>query len=62
VPEPGHWEEALNSDAPLYGGTGQARATSRRQGRHPGRRPGHYYSLNLTLPPLGVLLFRLRGD
>jgi len=58
VPFDGAWEEALNSDAPLYGGSGQgnlgaAEAT-------PVASHGERQSLNVTLPPLGILVFRWR--
>ncbi len=56
VPEKGFWMEVLNSDAELYGGSGcgnfggvQAVATQVH---------GRKYSLNLTLPPLGILFFK----
>ncbi len=58
VPADGYWEEALNSDAPLYGGSGQGNlggAGARPVGMH-----GFRQSLNVTLPPLAVLAFRLR--
>jgi 1,4-alpha-glucan branching enzyme len=56
VPRPGHWAEVLNSDAPLYGGTGQGNlggADSAPVGAH-----GRFHSLTLTLPPLAVIVFR----
>jgi 1,4-alpha-glucan branching enzyme len=56
----GIWEEILNSDAPLYGGSGmgncgEARAT-------PVAAHGHYHSLNLTLPPLAIIVFKVRKN
>jgi 1,4-alpha-glucan branching enzyme len=55
VPAGGFWNEALNSDATIYGGSGQgnlggvtAEAVAWR---------GKPHSLSLTLPPLGVLFF-----
>lgn len=60
VPEPGYWQECLNSDAPLYGGSGL--------GNHGGvdsvpvMAHGRYQSLNLRLPPLGILVFKLSGS
>jgi 1,4-alpha-glucan branching enzyme len=56
VPRGGHWEELLNSDAPLYGGSGQGNlggVTAAPTGSH-----GRYHSLSLTVPPLGVLYLR----
>ena len=58
VPTGGVWQECLNSDAPLYGGSGQGNLGSIEAapvGSH-----GRYHSLSLTIPPLGVLIFR--GD
>jgi 1,4-alpha-glucan branching enzyme len=56
VPKAGRWVELLNSDAALYGGSnigndGQAFA-------QPEPRHGHAQSLNLTLPPLALLVFK----
>ena len=56
VPQSGHWEEILNGDAPIYGGSGQGNiggATTAPVGWH-----GHPQSLNLTLPPLAMIAFR----
>ncbi len=56
VPLPGHWREVLNSDAPLYGGGGQGNlggADSTPVAAH-----GHQQSLNVSLPPLAVVLFK----
>src|ERR1019366_6902088 len=60
VPEAGYWQEILNSDATVYGGSGvgnlggvEARAVPWH------RRPG---SVNLTAPPLAVVLFRHQPD
>jgi 1,4-alpha-glucan branching enzyme len=56
VPHGGIWQEILNSDAPLYGGSGignlgKVRAT-------PVAAHGHYHSLNLILPPLAIVVFK----
>ncbi len=56
VPWGGHWEEILNSDAELYGGSGQGNiggVTAAPLGWH-----GRPYLLNVTAPPLGMVLFR----
>jgi 1,4-alpha-glucan branching enzyme len=56
VPERGRWEEILNSDAKVYGGSGQGNLgglTTAPIGWH-----GHAQSLNLTVPPLAVLIFK----
>jgi 1,4-alpha-glucan branching enzyme len=56
VPRQGFWKEILNSDAPLYGGSGQGNFG----GLHAAPLPihGRSYSLNMTLPPLGVVVFQ----
>ena len=56
VPQGGHWRERLNSDATLYGGSGVGN-----QGgvdAVPVAAQGHYHSLNLRLPPLGLLVLQ----
>jgi 1,4-alpha-glucan branching enzyme len=55
VPRAGHWRECMNSDATLYGGSGvgnQGGVDSVPVSVH-----GRYHALNLTLPPLGLLMF-----
>ncbi|HLK50634.1 MAG TPA: 1,4-alpha-glucan branching protein GlgB [Bryobacteraceae bacterium] len=56
VPLECNWKEMLNSDAPLYGGSGQGNLG----GLSPAPLPihGRPYSLNLTLPPLSAVVFR----
>jgi 1,4-alpha-glucan branching enzyme len=59
VPCGGYWREILNSDATEYGGTGQGNLGGREAaplGVH-----GRPHSLNLTLPPLGVLFLKHDG-
>ena len=56
LPSGGRWTEILNSDAPLYGGSGMGNlggvvAT-------PVSRHGHTHSVTLTLPPLGALFLK----
>jgi 1,4-alpha-glucan branching enzyme len=56
APVPGRWLEILNSDAPIYGGSGQGNlggVDAAPVGRH-----GHLHSLNLTLPPLGAIFLK----
>ena len=59
VPVAGRWEEALNTDATVYGGSGQVNpgplATSD-QGSH-----GFDQSLELTIPPLGAMFLTFKG-
>jgi len=56
VPVNGAWREALNGDALLYGGSGLG--NSGRVEAVPLPLHGRPYSLNLTIPPLGVLILR----
>ncbi|CAN5617249.1 1,4-alpha-glucan branching protein GlgB [soil metagenome] len=56
VPRGGWWREAANSDATEYGGSGQGNMGGVEAA--PLARHGRPYSLNLTLPPLGVVLLR----
>jgi 1,4-alpha-glucan branching enzyme len=60
VPYGGYWNEILNSDAPLYGGSGQGNAGGLNADSIPHH--GRPCSLNLKLPPLGVLFFRSPGE
>jgi 1,4-alpha-glucan branching enzyme len=56
VPYGGHWRELLNSDADIYGGSGQGNlggVEATPVGAH-----GRYHSLTLHLPPLSVLCFK----
>ena len=56
VPREGFWKEVLNSDAPLYGGSGQGNFG----GLHAVPLPilGLPYSINITLPPLAVTVYQ----
>ncbi|MET0509688.1 MAG: 1,4-alpha-glucan branching protein GlgB [Burkholderiaceae bacterium] len=56
VPRAGHWVEILNSDATLYGGSGQGNFGG--VGSVPIPAHGRMQSLTLTLPPLSVVMFR----
>ncbi len=56
VPRGGRWEEILNSDAPLYGGSGQGNLgglNAAPVGWH-----GRSHSLNLILPPLAIIVLK----
>ena len=55
VPLEGFWKEVLNSDAPLYGGSGQGNFGG--SDTVPLPLHGHPFSLNMTLPPLGVVVY-----
>ena len=56
APKAGFWKELLNSDAPLYGGGGQGNIGGVEASPVPFH--GHPYSLNLVLPPLGLLFLK----
>jgi 1,4-alpha-glucan branching enzyme len=56
VPRPGRWRELLNSDAELYGGSGQGNLGGVRT--QPLAAHGFPQSLGLSLPPLGVVLLK----
>jgi len=56
VPESGFWREVLNSDAREYGGSGHGNFGGMDASPVPFH--GMYNSLSLTLPPLGILVFR----
>jgi 1,4-alpha-glucan branching enzyme len=60
VVQGGRWEEVLNSDAPLYGGSGQGNmggVTAAPVSWH-----GRDYTLHVTLPPLGMVAFKRRRE
>jgi 1,4-alpha-glucan branching enzyme len=56
VPEAGFWQEVLNSDAREYGGSGHGNTGG--VNSTPVPRHGRYHSVSLTLPPLGIMLFK----
>jgi 1,4-alpha-glucan branching enzyme len=59
VPVAGFYQEVLNSDSALYGGSNVGNAggvPSEAVEAH-----GHAQSLSLTIPPLGALVFRLKN-
>jgi 1,4-alpha-glucan branching enzyme len=56
VPVGGFWAEMLNSDATAYGGSGMGNAGGMDADAYPSH--GHGYSLPLTLPPLGIIVFK----
>src|SRR5579864_890875 len=60
VPQGGHWRELLNSDAPLYGGSGQGNLGG--ADAAPVALHGHRHSLTLTLPPLGALFLKPEAE
>jgi 1,4-alpha-glucan branching enzyme len=60
VPGAGHWDEVLNSDATLYGGSGQGNLGGAVAAPVPWH--GRPESINVTLPPLAMVAFRGRED
>ena len=56
VPAAGYWREVLNSDALEYGGSGQGNFGGVSSGPDPMH--GHAQSLSITLPPLGMVIFK----
>jgi 1,4-alpha-glucan branching enzyme len=59
VPRAGYWKELLNSDAREYGGSGQGNLGG--LDTVPISFHGQPASLNLTLPPVGMVFFRFEG-
>jgi len=60
VPAGGKWQELLNSDAAIYGGSGQGNMGGVDAVPVPSH--GHYHSLTLTLPPCAVLFLKREPD
>jgi len=60
VPRSGPWQEVLNGDAQVYGGSGLGNLG----GAEATRIEWHHrpYSLSITLPPLAAVLFLSRGN
>jgi len=56
IPSAGRWREVLNSDAPLYGGSGQGNLGGVEA--VPLSCHGRPYLLNITVPPLGMVVFK----
>ena len=56
VPQSGLWKELLNSDAPLYGGSGHGNFGGIEAVPLPVH--GQPFSLSMTLPPLGMLVYQ----
>ena len=57
VPRPGRWRELLNTDAAMYGGSDMGNDGGCET--VPVQRHGEAQSLELTLPPLATVYFRL---
>jgi 1,4-alpha-glucan branching enzyme len=59
VPREGRWIELLNSDAKIYGGSGQGNFGGLDTVPIPNH--GHNYSISPTLPPLGIIFLKSEG-
>lgn len=57
VPFQGHWDEVFNSDSEIYGGSNVGNCGGRDSEEIPWQ--GRTYSINITLPPLGGIYFKL---
>jgi 1,4-alpha-glucan branching enzyme len=60
VPQPGFYEEILNSDADIYGGSNVGNLGGRQAEALPWH--VHPYSITLTLPPLAVIVLKLKRE
>ena len=60
VPVGGIWNEILNTDASIYGGSGMGNGGSVEAAAEPSH--GKPYSLNLSLPPLATLMLTPSGS
>jgi 1,4-alpha-glucan branching enzyme len=56
APWDGEWREILNSDATLYGGSGQGNLGG--TGTTPVASHGYAQSIVVTVPPLGIVVFK----
>jgi 1,4-alpha-glucan branching enzyme len=59
VPQGGLWRELLNSDAVLYGGSGQGNLGWVESA--PVRSHAYFHSLTLIVPPLATLVLKHEG-
>jgi 1,4-alpha-glucan branching enzyme len=60
VPQPGRWDEVMNTDSEHYGGSGTGNLGGMDSTPVPAQ--GRYHSLNLTVPPLGAVFLRRRPE
>jgi 1,4-alpha-glucan branching enzyme len=58
VPTAGRWEEILNTDASIYGGSGQGNLGGADTGPLAVPHHGRPHSIDLSLPPLSVVMLR----
>jgi len=57
VPKAGQYREVFNTDAEMFGGSNVGNGSEPMQ-TDPGQTHGHGQSLKITLPPLGVVIFK----
>jgi 1,4-alpha-glucan branching enzyme len=60
APAGGFWTEIMNSDAPLYGGSGQGNMGGVEASPLPMH--GRPWSLSITAPPLATVVFKPGGE
>ena len=60
VPRPGTYEEVLNTDATIYGGSGVGNPRFVKAEKREWQ--GREYSIPVVMPPLGAVYFRYRPD
>ena len=60
VPRSGFWKEILNSDSPIYGGSGMGNAGGMEADMIESH--GQPDSLPLTLLPLGIVVFHFKAN
>jgi 1,4-alpha-glucan branching enzyme len=59
VPQAGLWTEIMNTDAEIYGGSGQGNLGGVATGPLPVPHHGQPHSIDLTLPPLATVVLKL---
>src|SRR5690554_273809 len=60
VPHSGRWDEVLNTDARIYGGSGQGNLGGVETGPLPVPHHGRPDSIDIVIPPLGAVVFKHR--
>jgi len=60
MPKDGLWREILNTDAEIYGGSGECNSRIMRAEAIPWH--GREYSISILLPPLGAVFFKWESD
>lgn len=60
VDKAGWWKEIINSDSTIYGGSGQGNIGGAEAA--PVKAHGRRFSINLTLPPLAIIILKWAGE